>query len=91
MTVTLRTKDGATSIEVVSSNDQLAGEQGMKPAAGKARLVLGNASENEVVITIAGRDYKLAAGIGADDPSQAVKPSDFNFWHKLFMGSFLIM
>ncbi len=73
LTVTLSEEGDETSVEAVVTNEKMAREQGMLPAAGKAKLVLGNASETEVVFTIAGKDYKLAAGAGAEDPSKATK------------------
>jgi hypothetical protein len=44
----------------------------MLPAAGKARLVVGNASGSAAVITINKKEYKVGATAGAEDPKTAI-------------------
>ncbi|MEZ6134174.1 MAG: hypothetical protein R3C53_04595 [Pirellulaceae bacterium] len=54
---------------VVSFRDPAVAKQaGFLPEKGKARLILGNAADAAVTITINQTEYKLAAGQGADDP-----------------------
>jgi hypothetical protein len=45
---------------------------GVLPQAGRARLILGNASEREAVVVINGQQYKVPAGRGAKDPKDGV-------------------
>ena len=45
---------------------------GMLPLPGKAKLILANASDKDVVITIGKNDYQVKAGVGADDPTKAI-------------------
>ena len=53
----------------------------MLPAPGEARLIIVNGSEEMAVLTINKREYKIAAGAGADDPQTAinwgVKPGNY--------------
>lgn len=60
--VQLKADGQETAITLVSRDAQAAKVAGMLPASGKARLVIGNASEKAVVITINNQEYKIAAG-----------------------------
>lgn len=69
----LARKDDVTQIQLSSRNDKLAREHGIAPKEGKAKLVLGNANEADVVIVIGAQEHKLAAGLGAKEPADAKK------------------
>ena len=56
------------AITLVSRDAEAAKAAGLLPTPGRARLVLANASEKAAVITINKREYKIAAGAGAEDP-----------------------
>lgn len=61
--------DGAkTAITLVTRDAAAANAAGVLPATGKARLIIGNTSDDAAVLTINKREYKLAAGAGAEDP-----------------------
>jgi hypothetical protein len=50
----------------------LANKAGVLAGTGRARLMIGNQSNVDAVITIGGRAHELARGKGAQDPSQAL-------------------
>ena len=62
-----------TAIEVGLSNTELAKKHGIVPKPGKARLMLGNAHQKDVVITVDNDKHRVGAGVGAKDPGQAIK------------------
>jgi len=63
------TADGQeAAITLVSRDAQAAKAAGLLPAPGKARLVIGNASEKTSVVTVNKQEYKVADGAGAEDP-----------------------
>lgn len=66
--VQLKTEGQETAITIVSRDAEAAKVAGMLPAPGKARLVIANASEKGATITVNKREYKIAAGAGAEDP-----------------------
>ena len=67
------TADGQeAAITLVSRDAQAAKAAGLFPAPGKARLVVGNASEKTSVITVNKQEYKIAAGAGAEDPKSGL-------------------
>jgi hypothetical protein len=68
LTVKLESEGSEVAITLVSRDAQAAKAAGLLPAAGKSRLLVGNASEQAAVITINKQDYKVAAGAGAEDP-----------------------
>lgn len=71
--VTLRTEEESTTIQISTRNEALAKEHGIVPAPGESRFMLGNATDGEVVVLIDKKAHKLAAEVGAKDPSQAIK------------------
>ena len=71
--VQLKADGQQAAITLVSRDAQAAKAAGMLPAPGKARLIVGNASEKAAVITINKREYKIAAGAGAEDPETGLK------------------
>ncbi|WP_092512845.1 hypothetical protein [Afipia sp. GAS231] len=56
-------QDGRTIVDL-SRRKPATANAGILPAPGKARLMLGNATEEEAVITINGQSVELAAGTG---------------------------
>lgn len=66
--VQLKADRQEVAITLVSRDAQAAKAAGLLPASGKARLLIGNASEKEAVFSINKRGYKIAAGAGAEDP-----------------------
>lgn len=60
-----------TLIEMELRYPDRAKKAGILPEPGKARLMLGNAHEKDVVFVVAGKEYKLAAGVGGKDPKDA--------------------
>jgi len=68
LTVQLKTDGREVAITLVLRDAQAAKAAGLLPSPGKARLLIANASDKEAVITINNREYKVAAGRGAEDP-----------------------
>ena len=66
--IQLKADGEEAAITLVSRDAQAAKAAGMLPAPGKARLFIANDSEEAAVITINKRQYKIAAGAGAEDP-----------------------
>ena len=66
--VQLKAEGQEAAITLVSRDAQAAKAAGLLPAPDKARLVMGNASEKASVITVNKQEYKIAAGVGAEDP-----------------------
>lgn len=91
--------DGGT-IADVSRRKPAAGTAGIVPMPGQARLMLGNATEEEAVIAINGQSVELAAGIGDNFrsvtetgnkspaiPEMNLAPGRYNFILKLASGA----
>jgi hypothetical protein len=51
----------------------LISKSGLLPGADKARLLIGTQYTGDAVVTINGKPYQIAQGVGAQDPSTAVK------------------
>lgn len=68
------------------ANAARARADGMAPKANHGRIILGNASDREATMTINGQQYKLRAGLGAEDPKQGqsldVLPGKYTFVFK---------
>ena len=83
LTVELKRYEGEIEINLAIRDPKVAGEQGMVPPAGKARLLLANIAEVETTIVINGKSYKLAPEQGANDPKDSlridVEPGDYNY------------
>jgi hypothetical protein len=62
-----------TTIELVMRNAKLAEANNLLPPAGKARLVLGNASEKAAVFMVDGKDYKTTDASSPDDLAKATR------------------
>jgi hypothetical protein len=67
----LSRKRKETVIELAVRYPDRAKKAGILPEPGKARLMLGNAHEKDVVFVVGDKEYKLAAGVGAKDPKDA--------------------
>jgi hypothetical protein len=68
LTVQLKSEGDQTAIALISRDAQAAKAAGVLPAPGKARLIIGNGSENAASVTVNKKAYNVAAGAGANDP-----------------------
>jgi hypothetical protein len=68
VTVQLQSEGKHTAITLISRDTPAARAAGVLPAPGKARLMIGNGSDNAAAISVNKRDYNIAAGAGAKDP-----------------------
>ncbi|MEZ6072973.1 MAG: hypothetical protein R3C10_22585 [Pirellulales bacterium] len=73
LTLELGRRRGQTMITLTVRNETLAREHKVVPPNGKAMLMLGNATEAEIEITIDDKAHRLAAEQGGRDPSDALK------------------
>ena len=73
LTLELGRRRGETMIDVTIRQEALAREHGVVPAQGKAMLMLGNANEVAIEISIDGKPQRLAAEQGGRDPADALK------------------
>lgn len=87
LTVTVVRNGEKASITAASRNEAAAKRDGLHPESGKAKLILGNAHTQNVVITIGTYDYQLRAGEGGSDPKSAknftVAPGKYTFTLKI--------
>ncbi len=85
--VRLSKEGDGTSANVAARYPAKAKAAGILPQPNRARLILGNASEREVVVVINGQQYKVAAGLGAKDPRDGVSlhvlPGKYTFVFKI--------
>ena len=70
--VQLKSADTGAKITLISRDAKAAKAQGFLPAAGKARLFIGNEMSRSAIVTINGQDYTIAAGAGARDPKSGI-------------------
>src|SRR5262249_48842168 len=68
LVVRLTSEGDRTTITLISRDAGAAKAAGVLPAPGKARLIIGNGSENAAVITVNKQELNLVAGAGAQDP-----------------------
>ena len=68
MVVQLKSVGNKTAITLVTRDAQAAKAAGVLPAAGKARLIIGNSADEDASVAINKKSYNLAAGAGANDP-----------------------
>ena len=67
------TKNGRGTIVELSSQDETAAKtDGIFPESGKARMIMGNAHAEDVVISIGKNNYTVKAGQGAKDPAEGL-------------------
>ena len=87
LSLSLQHSDDRTAIELTTRNEQKARRDGIVPAVGQGLLLFANAGEKEVVMTLNKRTIRLAAGSGAQDPTQATKVPVLPGKHRILMGS----
>jgi hypothetical protein len=85
--VTLQQEGQSTSIELIARNEKKATEDKIAPAEGQGLLLLANASDAPVVVTLGRRTVNLPAGKGAEDPKDAVRVPVLPGKHRLTVGS----
>lgn len=69
LTVQLKSTGGQTAITLFSRDAQAAKAAGILPASGKAKLIIGNQTENPVTFAVNQKDYNIGALAGAKDPN----------------------
>jgi hypothetical protein len=72
MTLRLERAGKETTINLAARYSAKAKAAGILPPPKKSRIMLGNASEKPATIVINGKEYKVAAGVGAKDPKTAI-------------------
>lgn len=70
--VSIQRQDKEVSIQLMTRDPSKAKAAGVTPQANRARLILGNTSPKEAVLTINGSPYKVAAEMGSKDPKDGV-------------------
>ncbi len=73
LTVQLRTSNDKTEFALAVRNDALAKKDGIAAKPGKAKLMLANPDEKDIVISVDGKEYKVAAGVGGSNPAEAMQ------------------
>ena len=73
LTATLAQAGKDVQIKLLVRRPELIAKSGLLGADGKARLLIGNQYAGDAVVTINGKPYPIAKGVGAEDPSTAVK------------------
>ena len=79
-------KDKETTVSLAVRNPAAATKAGVMPKPGQVKVVFGNMTELEAVVTIAGKTVKIAAGIGVkkpDGPTLDLKPGKYKVTLKL--------
>lgn len=71
--VDLRNVDSATKFAITSRNLERAKKDEVVPEAGRAKVVLGNATEADIVIVIDDVEHKISVGVGSHGPTDAKK------------------
>src|SRR5690606_24327786 len=70
--VTLAKQGDDTQATLAARYPAKAKAAGIEPQAGKGRLIMGNAGDQEITIVINGQPYKVAAGKGAENPKDGI-------------------
>ncbi len=70
--VRLEASGNETAITLTTRNSAAAKAAGLLPSAGKGRMIIGNGHDKAATVTVNKRNYKVAAGAGADDPKTGV-------------------
>ncbi|MFO0428955.1 MAG: hypothetical protein ACK526_20485 [Planctomyces sp.] len=73
LTIRMKREGDTTSLSLIGRNEKTARAAGVVPPQGKFKLFIGNASESDVTVEVAGKSYNLKAGEGSEDPKQARK------------------
>ena len=87
LSLVLKQDGDITQIELTTRNEQKARQDGLVPTAGQGLLMFANAGDKEVAITLNQRTIKLPAGIGAQDPANAVKVPVLPGKHLILLGT----
>src|SRR5690606_27666949 len=66
--MTLDRKDGTTTISITARNSEAARKAGVLPTPGQAKLLFGNLTESEAVVTVHKKKIRIGAGVGAKNP-----------------------
>lgn len=66
--VQLNSSGDETAITLASRDAAAAKAASLLPSAGKGRMIIGNGHDKAATVTVNKRDYKVAAGAGAEDP-----------------------
>jgi hypothetical protein len=72
LAVQLERQGKSVAIQLTVRYTAKAKADGLLPGPKQARLILGNVSEKEAVIVVNKKEYKVAAGVGADDPKDGI-------------------
>ena len=78
-------KNGETTVHLVVRKDAEAKKSGLMAKPGQTKVLIGNMTEQEAVITINGRTIKVAAGAGAkapDGPYLELGPGKYKYSSK---------
>lgn len=81
--LTLTPKEDEIVIQLEARHPAAAREAGILPPEGRARLMLGNATAKNAVVTINGKAFEVAAGTASSDISKAMKLDLFPGTNKL--------
>ncbi|MCA9122213.1 MAG: hypothetical protein H6822_21200 [Planctomycetaceae bacterium] len=73
LAVQLRVTAGRTEFALAARNGARAKKDGIVAKPGKAKLMLANPGETEMVVSVDGREYKVAAGVGGSNPAEAMQ------------------
>lgn len=73
ITVQIRSNSGKTEFALAVRNEARAKKDGIVAKPGKAKLMLANPDESDIVVSIDGKDYKVAAGVGGSNPADAMQ------------------
>jgi hypothetical protein len=82
--------DDKTIVDLAQRDPGAAAKVGLLPKAGQVRVMLGNFSDEEAVITINNRTFKVAAGVGRkspDGPKIDLPPGRYKYTFKLKRGA----
>lgn len=71
--VELRRTDDQTHFTLAGRDEAAAKKDGVVPEDGKAKILLANSTDAEIVIMIDDTEHKIAAGLGGRDPADAKK------------------
>lgn len=73
LAVTLVRDDPQTRLRVTLRDEEKAKQDDILPDAGKARLILGNASADAVTVEMGEKSYSVKSGVGARDIKEAMR------------------
>ncbi|MCA9192917.1 MAG: hypothetical protein KDB03_14170 [Planctomycetales bacterium] len=71
--VQLRRSQDVTEFALAARQEQQAQKDGIVPEAGQSRILLANATDKEIEVHIDASKQKITAGLGGNDPADAIK------------------